>query len=521
MPSKVHKAIITNRSALQRKYGTSLGKIDRAILDLIAADKSRGLTTAVIDVADAATMKLHRDKPVTIPTDAPQNKTAIDKIYRSLMPDYLMILGAIDVIPHQDLHNPLYDADDPTGDPDSVAFSDLPYACDRPYSQNIEEFTGPTRVVGRLPDVLGGTDANYLVGLLDTAASYKSRLRLDYDSCLCISARVWKVSTDLSLRAILGSAGRVQNSPPKGPRWPARLLNARTHFINCHGAPADPHFYGQQGNNFPIAHDAAHVMGRLSDGTVCSAECCYGAELYDPIGTGAGQAGMCNAYLGSKAYGYFGSSTVAYGPVDKNAQADLIAQDFLRHVLAGASTGRAALQARQGFVLKAGLLDPFDLKTLAQFSLMGDPSVHPVQSMPSDDAVILTRSLRGSSVDAINLLTGLSLRRDTLRKNGLAIAQAANSIVSASRKAAPPKIRQAITGLMREAPPVSVFTFAVRPSAITERQARRLAKSTSARAQIHVATSTLKVSNAPIPQLVGVAARELNGTLTLRKLFSR
>ena len=51
-------------------------------------------------------------------------------------------------------------------------------------------------------------------------------------------------------------------------------------------------------------------------------------------------------YLLDGAAGFFGSTTTAYGPPSGNGQADIIMQDFLKHVLSGASLGRAALQAR-------------------------------------------------------------------------------------------------------------------------------------------------------------------------------
>jgi hypothetical protein len=55
-------------------------------------------------------------------------------------------------------------------------------------------------------------------------------------------------------------------------------------------------------------------------------------------------------------------------------------QFFMKAVFEGASLGRAALTARQKYVQQASELDPVDLKTLAQFNLLGDPSVHPVRS---------------------------------------------------------------------------------------------------------------------------------------------
>ena len=114
-----------------------------------------------------------------------------------------------------------------------------------------------------------------------------------------------------------------------------------------------------------------------------AAECCYGAELYDPA-VADGHAGICNTYLAEGAYGFFGSSTIAYGPPEGNGQADLICQYFLERVLPGASLGRAALEARQRFV-RAGTRCSIrsDLKTLAQFSLLGDPSIHPVGRAPN------------------------------------------------------------------------------------------------------------------------------------------
>jgi hypothetical protein len=53
-------------------------------------------------------------------------------------------------------------------------------------------------------------------------------------------------------------------------------------------------------------------------------------------------------------------------------------QYFLDAVLAGASLGRAALEARQKLVQSASPTDPSDIKTLAQYNLYGDLSITPV-----------------------------------------------------------------------------------------------------------------------------------------------
>ena len=126
------------------------------------------------------------------------------------------------------------------------------------------------------------------------------------------------------------------------------------------------------------------MAGKVVEATVMAAECCYGAELYDPsLSTAGGQTGMCNTYLARKAYGYFGSTNIAYGPSATVDQADLMCQYFLLEILGGAWTGPACLQARLKYVnKKGGVLTPTDLKTLAQFTLMADPSITPVSARP-------------------------------------------------------------------------------------------------------------------------------------------
>src|SRR5471032_3444087 len=105
----VQKLIVTNIGALRSKYGAAgVKSIEGKLKTLIAADKRRGLATAWVALDNKATMKKFRVAPVTNARDPKQNKRAIDGVYAAMTPDYLVILGAIDVIPHQDLKNLLY-----------------------------------------------------------------------------------------------------------------------------------------------------------------------------------------------------------------------------------------------------------------------------------------------------------------------------------------------------------------------------------------------------------------------------
>ncbi len=414
------KVIVTNLSALKKKYGRGFSAVKKAIDKLIAADKQRGINTRLVALDNAAAMKKLKAPAVKKVADPKQNKRAIDGVYKALAPEYLMILGSTDIVPHQDMKNPVFDGDN---DPDEFAYGDLPYACEAAYSQNAADFIGPTRVVGRLPDITGAKDPGYLAGLLETAASAKSLPRSDYTGFLGVSAKVWEKSTRLSLEKLFGSGRDVRLSPKEGPNWKAEMLARRTHFVNCHGVPADPNFYGQSGSNYPTAHSAELLGDKISEGTVAAVECCYGAELYDPSLLDTNQSGICNTYLDNKAYGYLGSTTIAYGPAEGNGAADLICRFFLRRVLSGASLGRAALEARLEFATHAPELDPVDLKTLAQFNLLGDPSIHPVAAETPHRAIAQTRSGKAISPMELSSAVDRASRRQQLASRGLWVGQ--------------------------------------------------------------------------------------------------
>ncbi|WP_447978501.1 hypothetical protein [Candidatus Nitrospira bockiana] len=513
--ARVDKVIVTNVSRLKQKYGAGYQAIQRAVKALIAADKRRRLTTRLVALDDAAAMKRVQGRRVTTFHDCKQNKTAIDTIYRALAPDYLVILGSVDVIPHQDVRNPAYTG--PEGDPDRYAYSDLPYACEAPYSKRPEDFRGPTRVVGRVPDITGGRDPGYLVALLETAADYTTLAREDYLPYFGLSAAVWKRSTALSLENTFGSSQGLQLSPPKGYEWPGSLLARRMHFINCHGAEVDAFFYGQLRTNYPHAHSAAYLDKRIMEGTIVAAECCYGAELYNPAGA-QGQMGIAQTYLANKAYAYFGSSTIAYGPSEGNGAADLLCQFFLQQVLNGASVGRAALEARQRFVQSANLLEPTDLKTLAQFTLLGDPAIHPVQ--PAYHALSKTRAFSQAFPGPKPLPLGRLLRRDRLMKTGLALGRTVSAVKRKAGLRPPRQVTEVLAQAVRESDisRPTLVSFAVHDPAPNPYRPKK----TFGGREVYVAIGRRRHTSERVWEVVAVAATVQQGRIVrLRRLHSR
>jgi hypothetical protein len=513
----VDKVILTNWTALKEKYGVGIDRIENALGRLVAADKKRGLETKVVAVDSAGDMEPAGGQSVTDKSDQRQVKAAVDSVYNAYHPGYMMILGAPDVVPHQDLKNPAYD---PQGDDDRVVPSDMPYACEAPYNKNPAKFVGPTRVVGRLPDLPGTGDPAYLVSLLGTAARHKTRSRSDYQKYFGVSAEVWKESTSLSLTKVFGSGSAMATSPPKGPAWTASQLSPRIHFINCHGAPSDPNFYGQQGNRFPVAHSARNLVRRIMNGTVIAAECCYGAELYDPADSD-NQAGIGSTYLRDGAYGYFGSSTIAYGPSEGNGQADLICQYFLSEVLDGASLGDAALRARQRFAQSYTHLDPMDLKTLVQFHLLGDPSIHSVAYV--SHALGRAKSFKRAFQFRQNVRGTRMLRREKTTRTGTNLQRGLGS-VKATRGAMPAQVAEILQSCAKESGMAQFGTRSFTVAFPAEGMKGNMARFVEARRGrvVHMLIGTRDLPRGTPGRVIALVATVQDGQLIhMRRLHSR
>ncbi|CAL1517073.1 hypothetical protein [Chitinophaga sp. MM2321] len=403
------KLIITNRTALQQKYGDSHTAILDDLKTLQAFDTTRHLESQIIFVDDPVQMLACQATAVTDATDEAQHKKAIDELYRFFSPGYILLIGAQDIIPFQRLKN-LLSGDN---DPDSLIPSDLPYACDTPYDTDPGKFISPTRVTGRLPDIPGHNDPAYFHSLIQDIINMQPLPQSEYSTYFSISTFDWQNSTQNSLQNIFGNTASLlvfpDNPALTGTNWTPQQLTPKTHFINCHGAINNPAYYGQKTANFPLAMRSDSIVDKISHGTIVAAECCYGGQLFDPQKNAGKLMSMANSYLLNHAIAFIGSSNIAYGPPTGQGLADLLTQFFLINVLSGASTGRAMLEARQRFLNEMGpTLDPFELKTAAQFYLLGDPSLQPVINDKDPSAV-------GLSEPFINTVQN---RRDNLEARG-------------------------------------------------------------------------------------------------------
>lgn len=429
----VTKVVVTHRGAARAKYGAAgWTKIRHAVTQLTHADAARGIVTRFVALDSASDAHKLGVAAVTAPADAASIKATVDAIDAKWQPAYLVLLGGPDLLAPVELTNPLWTGN-AADDPDQVIPSDLPYACDAPYSTSPADYRAPSRVVGRIPDLIGVADPSVLVDQLARAARGQSLLRSTPEPAFALSARVWQRSTAMTVAALPELSGDVRTSPADGPAWLNTDLAPAVHLVNCHGAEFDPHWYGQASPNnwnLPIAVSAADLGALVRPGAVVAAECCYGTAHWPPSSAG-GQASVAMTYLQHGAAGVFGSSTVAYGPAASNAYADVLCRLFLSTVLTGASLGRSVLVARQQYVGGRSFLDPTDLKTLAQFTLLGDPAAVPfTTSAPASGtstwgaaAGAAPKSFARRTITAAPASGAVSLRRAQLASVGAALAR--------------------------------------------------------------------------------------------------
>ncbi len=309
-----------------------------------------------------------------------------------------------------------------------------------------------------------------------------------------VSAKVWQKSTRLSIAGLPDVSGDVHTSPPEGPAWTAAEAAPPIHFVNCHGGEFDPNWYGQQSPNnwnLPVAVAASRLPGFVPQGAVVAAECCYGISHWPPSAA-HGQPSVAMSYLRQGAVGVFGASTVAYGPAASNAYADVMCRMFVAEVLGGASLGRAALIARQQFVQSRSFLDPTDLKTLAQFNLLGDPAAVPFVTVAPKRPPQTTR--RGDSVPTPATSQSVLIRRGLLESTGAALSRSTYACADAPRRRAGLTAGGLADLLGRQVPDaVTIRTF----DAGRRRPARR---SAAARAVAHAARVTPRAHVAYLPR---------------------
>lgn len=372
------KIVVVHKRALVQKYTTvGYNGIRGALRALVLDDQGRGIATKIVLIDNKVPLG---GVSATIPRWSGKFKAAVDSICKSKNnPDYVVLLGGPDVIPHIPLRSP-WGIDAPFGE-ERVVDSDLPYASDHPHALDPSKFQDASRKVGRLPDVPGATDPTYLINRIEDSIKTPT---LNAKQHFSLSAEVWKGASAEIVTRLFGPGAALHCCPTFGPNWKSTILKKPIQFINCHGDTRKDVFYGERAGvigPLPHAISAAALTNNVVAGAVVVAECCYGAELFEPMLPHEPQ-GMALSYLEHGAATFLGSSTISYGGAEAVdlACADELCFFFLEGILSGASCGEALANARYRLVQGQTVLDNYQIKTLAQFMLLGDPARRPVKS---------------------------------------------------------------------------------------------------------------------------------------------
>jgi hypothetical protein len=264
--------------------------------------------------------------------------------------DILLLLGGDRIVPFFRLDNPCDDSDNKV-------------LSDNPYASRDDDYLIPERVCSRIPDK---KDAGFIIGQLQ-----KEPRR--YKRSFGISAKIWEAASKDVYRCI-GNTRSLKTSPPVDhTTFKGSWLKTKDYlYFNLHGARQSAYWYGQDGDLYPRALGPEHI-DRASG--IVAAECCYGAYIIKKTDKTA----LALKFLAQKdIQGFFGSTTIAYGPVKPpSSEADLLTRYFFGYLEQGMTAGESARNAKQDFARKMlrqqGFLDDDDQKTLLQFVLYGDP----------------------------------------------------------------------------------------------------------------------------------------------------
>jgi len=337
--------ILSSKEGLQKEVG-NISKIELAIKEFIRIKKDYDIRFCYYDQPNR-----YRVKPVK------KNAMAIRDFIANLEVKWgeiyiLVLIGGDRIIPFHKLKNPC-------DDNDRVVLSDNPYA------SRDDDFLIPERVCARIPD---NHDVNFIINQLKKTHNITK-------ASFGMTAKVWKEASKNVYRQI-GKPNDLKVSPPITldnfkSNW---LENKDLLYFNLHGSDVSPNWYGQDGDEYPIALSPLNIQDATG---VVASEACYGAYIINKSNKNT----ICLKFLNQEnVLGFCGSTTIAYGPpAPPSTEADLLVKYFFEYLKHGMTLGESLKNAKIDIARKAlrrhGFLDDDDQKTLLQFVLYGDPTL--------------------------------------------------------------------------------------------------------------------------------------------------
>jgi hypothetical protein len=406
------KLSVTVKSHLEHKYDdVALKKINAAVQRWKEADAKRDIQTVHVAVDDPSKMhevwrnyfpKAPRVRSISGKPTPVKIKRAIDDLWERLRPKYLVLFGGDDVVPMFKVPNPtLYWRTD-VSDWDRMLRTDNPYASSQAFDpQDIDSYLVPDRVIGRIPDMKGSrkrTDPTWLLEYLKTATSWESQSSAFYEKTYAICTSESTAAAKECMQFISKPVSDLLISPPTHDTSTSarNRLSAPLHLIKCHGNRLDATFWGHDPdeNNkkkaWKRAITSTTLKACLKPATVVGTTCCWGAQIFSPDARHVRSHKkwpLASTYLRKGALGFVGATGRVWFGGDTMRFADYIVGDYVKWILRHASIGRALLESKHGYICYylegGGTADALDQKTMVEYVLLGDPSIHPVAAKVS------------------------------------------------------------------------------------------------------------------------------------------
>jgi len=215
--------------------------------------------------------------------------------------------------------------------------------------------------VGRLPNI---DFENYFANLKEGCG------KIETISTFAESAEVW-VEETIDIYSHIKSGPNVHTSPEHTTETTKSTIsssgNSNLFLFNLHGSDQTEYWYGQRGGSYPEAV-APDTFDGLEKPYFLAVEACYGAVYEDR----EIDKSILLSSLSGKCISFLGSSRIAFGtPRAPGSCADVICGEYLKNLKEGMSAGDALGKARNELMEDD---DAEEIKTLAEFSLYGDPS---------------------------------------------------------------------------------------------------------------------------------------------------
>lgn len=390
MPLK--KIILTHYKNLEHKYGNvevqrpgdAFLIIQEKLQNLIQFDARRGIQTKIVYLDQDANLGNAR---VTLPLDESQFKKAVDTAYHYYHPNFMVILGAHDIVPFIQLQHPVYLN---RTDHRKYLPSDTPYACEHAYSVQGSDFTSPTRVVSRIPDLFHDGTAGIHILLMSLEAIFRMPTQ-DAPNYL----NPWAVCTNFRIAPMNGILNVMyagnnhipipQQSPPRGPNWNLESYESLTHVHILHGGRQTNILHGEgagHGNRsvYPEAVNCNFINQNIKDGCVILERACYGGQLYQPQNIALP---LVNMYLSSGAACVLGSTVINYSNINGMLAGDHLVSQFYVN-LYNRTIGDAFLITKQWLLQNNHTRTPNALAMFLGFTLYGDASTFPMANIQPD-----------------------------------------------------------------------------------------------------------------------------------------